>query len=186
MNDYFSSLIDHCAAEWRPVVGYEGLYEVSSHGLVRSVAHKTTTSRGAIKQYKGKILKTLIRRDGYVEVGLCKLGDSQNHLVHRLVSIAFDGSGQTGTNTDHIDCKKWNNRSSNLRRVTVSQNGMHRNAVKYKWLGTRKNGRRWQACLLLGSKIMLSPCFDKREDALAARIKMERELYGEFAPERGE
>ena len=183
MHDYFQSLMAHCTAEWRPVVGHEGKYEVSSTGNVRAVGYIKTDAYGRRRQRVGRIMKEWRMPAGYRAVTLCRSGKPMNFLAHRLVAEAFIGA-HGGRVVDHIDCNKWNNAASNLRYASVSQNGLHRDARKYKWLGTRPNGKRWQAALRWRGKNIFSPCFDTREEALAARIVMEKTIYGAHAPER--
>jgi len=87
--------------EWRPVVGYEGLYEVSSLGRVRSVDRVVVGSRGCQKPLKGKLLKQHAHpKNIYIKVRLSKEGQDKNWDVHRLVAFAFLGSPPEG----HIVC----------------------------------------------------------------------------------
>lgn len=65
---------------WRAIIGYEGLYEVSNWGRVKSLPRNTTS---------GKILKPIKDKDGYLYVCLCKDGKVKNLRVHRLVGMAF-------------------------------------------------------------------------------------------------
>jgi hypothetical protein len=87
--------------EWRPVVGYEGLYEVSNLGQVRSVDRVIVGSRGCQKPLKGKLLKQYAHpKKIYIKVWLSKEGQKRNWDVHRLVAFAFLGSPPEG----HIVC----------------------------------------------------------------------------------
>lgn len=101
--------------EWRPVVGWEGYYEVSSLGRVRNVA-------SGPGRRVGHILKTHAGR--YVQVGLCRGGNPQTHYVHRLVCEAFNGPPPSPETTDvlHWDDNPANNTPGNLRWGTVSDN----------------------------------------------------------------
>lgn len=75
---------------WKPVVGYEGLYEVSSRGRVRSVDKVVSNSRGTFVR-KGIILKQnrAGKKRQYLTVALYKNGQLTRFLVHRIVAIAF-------------------------------------------------------------------------------------------------
>lgn len=79
--------------QWKPVVGYEGLYEVSNIGRVRGVSGVRTAIRkdGSIYKfnYVGKELKHSLSLDGYHDVGLSCNGTIKNCKVHRLVVEAF-------------------------------------------------------------------------------------------------
>lgn len=91
--------------EWRPVVGYEGLYMVSDLGRVKSVPRKWA---------KGGILKPAPDRRGYLRVDLSKNGKKETCRVHILVMRAFKGKCPTGHEVDHINFKRDDNRLSNL------------------------------------------------------------------------
>lgn len=88
--------------EWRPVVGYEGLYEVSSLGQVRSVDCVVVSSDGKKKFLKSKLLKQCkgCSRRAYYIVGLSKEGKTTTQRVHYLVAIAFLGDPPKG----HVVC----------------------------------------------------------------------------------
>ena len=76
---------------WKPVVGYEGLYEVSNWGRVKSIPRN-----GTVKY--ARILKPVTNRYGYSYVILCKNGKVKSFLVHRLVAEAFI------QNNDNLPC----------------------------------------------------------------------------------
>lgn len=104
--------------EWKPIAGYEGLYEVSSLGRVRSVDCKRThlmNGKSVRRTQRGKVLKQCF--DGqhhYLHVGLCKDGVSRTVNVHRLVAMAFVENPHGLQEINHIDEDKTNNRSNNL------------------------------------------------------------------------
>ena len=94
--------------QWLPIKGYEGLYEVSDHGRIRSLDYR----RKGITQ----ILRTHARLGNYVKIGLRKDGKRRYHRVHRLVAFAFLPQPQEGqTQVEHINCDKRDNRVENLR-----------------------------------------------------------------------
>ena len=96
--------------EWRPVVGYEGLYEVSNTGRVRSVDRYVKTCYGSYRLHKGKVLSPGIRPDGYLVVSL----QYRMFRVHRLVSEAFLPNPDNLPQVNHKDEDKSNNRVDNL------------------------------------------------------------------------
>lgn len=100
-------------SEWRPVEGYEGLYEVSASGLVRSLPRYTTS---------GRILRPRANRHGYQAVQLSREGVVTNQMVHRLVAEAFLGPCPDGHECAHHDGDRSNNQASNLKWKTRSDN----------------------------------------------------------------
>ena len=102
---------------WKPVKEFEGLYEVSNLGQVRSLNYKRTKGT--------KILKLVIDKDGYLRVNLYKNGKQYNKKVHRLVTAAFIPNPEGKTEVNHIDGNKTNNRVENLEWVTHSENIQH-------------------------------------------------------------
>ena len=104
--------------EWRPVVDYEGLYEVSDLGNVRSVRRTTNT-------WPGRVLKPRLDHYGYLKVHLSR-GDRETRLtIHRLVLAAFVGPFASGQEGNHINGVKTDNRLGNLEKVSGSQNTNH-------------------------------------------------------------
>jgi len=100
------------ATEWRPVVGYEGLYEVSSVGEVRSLR-------------SGKLMATPPADGRYPVVVLSGPIAVKTHAVHRLVAVAFLGPCPEKCQVNHKDGCKVNNAISNLEYVTQSENIRH-------------------------------------------------------------
>lgn len=107
--------------EWRPVVGYEGLYEVSSLGRIRGLDRVSGNVRMVFRQ--GCILKQRPRRrDGRITVRLSKHGRSRPHQLHRVVLEAFVGSCPAGMECRHLNGKASDNRLSNLAWGTHTEN----------------------------------------------------------------
>lgn len=95
---------------WKPVVGYEGLYEVSSLGRVRSLDRYDRMNHF----WKGRILKLCTDGAGYLMVGLCSNSKVKTYKVHRLVAQAFIPNPDNLPEVNHIDEDKRNNRVDNL------------------------------------------------------------------------
>ena len=113
--------------QWKPVRGYEGIYEVSSHGRVRSVGRTITCSDGQVRHLKGKVLRTtLSKRGGYPEVSLYAQGKRERRYVHSLVAEAFFGTRPKGMEVCHNDGDPTNNHLDNLRYGTRSDNMLDR------------------------------------------------------------
>lgn len=112
---------------WKPVVGYEGFYEVSSYGRVRSIDHYADTGiRHSEKRFvKGHVLKQREKRNGYLSVDLSKENQVKTIAVHKLVATAFLEKREQHTQVNHINCDKRDNRVENLEWCTAEENRVH-------------------------------------------------------------
>lgn len=97
---------------WKDIEGYEGLYQVSDLGRVKSFA----TSR-VLKPYRNKA--------GYLLVYLCKNGKRKTHRIHRLVAQSFIPNPENKPEVNHLDENKTNNMVSNLEWSTRKENLNH-------------------------------------------------------------
>ena len=100
--------------EWKNIIDYEGLYQVSNLGRVKSLNYKHTG--------REKILKSSVDKIGYMYVGLCKNGKVKFFKVHRLIYEAFYGEIPNGMQVNHINEIKADNRLSNLNLMTRKEN----------------------------------------------------------------
>lgn len=110
---------------WKPIVGYESLYEISNLGRVRSPDKVVKCRAGATRIYPGRILSLTINRKGYLR---CAIGTNQNFKtkeVHRLVAQAFIPNLQSKPNVNHKDGVKINNQAENLEWCTQQENNQH-------------------------------------------------------------
>jgi hypothetical protein len=107
---------------WRPVPGYEGLYEVSDLGRVRSLDRVVTRSGGGTVTCRGVTLALSTRRDGRRKVQLHRDGAGTTRLVAHLVLEAFTGPRPAGLEACHNDDDPANDRASNLRWDTHPSN----------------------------------------------------------------
>ena len=99
---------------WRPIEGYEGLYEVSNTGRVRSVDRYVKTCYGSYRLYKGKVLSLVITSYGYFVVSLHFNGKQNTIKVHRIVAQAFIPNPDNLPEVNHKDEVKTNNNVDNL------------------------------------------------------------------------
>lgn len=101
---------------WRDIPGYEGLYQVSNLGRIKSLYD------GGHKTHRELIRKPDIRKDGYLQVKLCKNNVAKTYLIHRLVATAFIPNPHNKPYLDHINTIIDDNRVENLRWVTQKEN----------------------------------------------------------------
>ena len=106
---------------WKPIKGYEGLYEVSSLGNVRSV-DKYLMFGNHYCLFKGKPMKPHHNSTGYLRIGLRKNNQKKNYFVHRLVAEAFIPNPSNLPCIDHINTIKTDNRVENLRWCSCKEN----------------------------------------------------------------
>ena len=118
---------------WKPVVGYEGIYEVSDSGQVRSIYRIQCRSDNRMYRIGGKILRQTVNkgrgtdecRQGYCVVNLRKPGHSRVHPVHILVATAFIPNPNGHPTVNHKDGNKLNNCVENLEWMSYSENNIH-------------------------------------------------------------
>ena len=99
---------------WKDITGYEGLYQVSSDGRVKSLERYVPDWRGGDKIQKERILKPIVYKDGYLYVNLYANGKQKKFLVHRLVCTAFHDNSKSKQQVKHINGNKTDNRAVNL------------------------------------------------------------------------
>lgn len=103
---------------WKDIEDYEGLYEVSSMGRIRSLDKFDSIGR----YVKGKILQSILVKNGYMHITLCKGGEKHSFSIHRLVAEAFIPNPDNKPCIDHINTDRTDNRAENLRWVTYQEN----------------------------------------------------------------
>lgn len=121
---------------WKDVVGYEGLYEVSNLGGVRSAGRLARGRSDSMRLLKPRVLKPNIGTTGYYFVNLCKHGRQRSTRVHRLVAEAFIANPGGLPFVNHKDGVKTNNRMDNLEWCTCQYNTLHAHRI-----GLVKNNR---------------------------------------------
>ena len=119
--------------EWRDVKGYEGLYQVSNLGRVKSLEkYVSRIDRGVLKTsfYPEKIFKTRVNTCGDITIDLTKDKVRKSYLVHRLVAIAFIPNPENLPVINHKDEVKTNNVVSNLEWCTKLYNNIYNDKAK--------------------------------------------------------
>jgi hypothetical protein len=109
---------------WKSVAGYEGFYEISNMGNIRSV-DRVVMNRGSKKRLKGRMLKPNVNANGYKYVVLCRDGVTADHRIHRVVAEAFIENPLEKRCVNHKNGVKTDNRVENLEWVTSYENNVH-------------------------------------------------------------
>ncbi len=107
--------------EWRPIEGFEGLYEVSDFGRIKSLERKFFNGKGW-RKIDEHIMKVYKDKDGYELVRLKKNGCGMTLRVHRIVAQTFIPNQENKPKVDHIDGNTSNNAVWNLRWCTQKEN----------------------------------------------------------------
>lgn len=110
---------------WLPVPDWEGWYEVSDRGSVRSL-NRIQMTRCGLRRYSGKVLKPCLRRDGYLCVTLARPGEQRQYTIHSLILTAFTEPRPEGQEGRHGPGGKHDNSLGNLCWGTKSENAMDR------------------------------------------------------------
>lgn len=152
---------------WKPVVGYEGIYEVSNLGSVASLNYKRTGER--------KILKLSKTKKGYLYLVLRKDGCPKHHRVHRLVAAAFVPNKNGGQHVNHINENKMDNRAENLEWCTNEYNHRY-GTINKRIAAANKNGK----C----SKPVIATLEDGTEEYYPSMSEVNRRFGKSSAPTR--
>lgn len=164
---------------WKPVKNFEGLYEISNHGRLRSV-DRLVFHKGFNKNInrKGKILKNTTSKGQYYIYAISKNNKLTYGLVHRLVAEHFIGEKPKGKQINHIDSNSFNNHYLNLEYVYARENNAHRNIKnngKIKGYNLLPSGR-YQAVICINRKKYPLGMFDTAEEATNAWKEATRKL----------
>lgn len=135
---------------WRTIGGYEGLYEVSTFGRVRSLPRNYGYGTIAAPI----ILKPEVIKGGYLRVRLSKYGKRERFLINRLVATAFVPNPHNKPIVNHLDTVRTNNRADNLEWATYKENSNHADCPQK--IG-RKLSKAVTQCSLDGTPIRTFP-----------------------------
>lgn len=168
--------------EWRAIPGYPG-YAASSLGRVKSVDRPGWGARKP-KIFTGVILKASVNYKGYAYLKLRLDGRNRTHSVSRLVGMAFLDL-RDGELVDHIDRDRSNNRLSNLRVASASENAINSKLSRSNKSGVRgvsyspKLGK-WKAMIGAHGHYHYLGSFSTKEEAAAAYRSAAEWLHGDF------
>lgn len=110
---------------WEPVQGYDGMYEVSNTGMVRSIYREIKLPNGICRTLQGRTIAIKTNNDGYLFVSLSRNGEQETKYIHRAVAEAYIPNPDKLPQVNHLDGNKRNNNVDNLAWVTHQQNVKH-------------------------------------------------------------
>lgn len=99
---------------WKPIPGFESLYEASSEGRIRSISKVIKTYNGGEWVRKSRIKKATVTKDGYLQTKLCKNGKPYSFKIHRLIAMTWLENPDNLPEVNHKNEIKTDNRVSNL------------------------------------------------------------------------
>lgn len=146
---------------WRNIDGFDGFYQISSEGRVKSTSREVVRSDGQVRHYKEKILKPTKTNNGYLIVGFRKNGRLKLYLLHNLYAKTFPELIQNeyfeGAEIDHINTIRTDNRPENLR--WTDRAGNMANPITKKRCSEIRKGReapnkKWVIKLSLNNEIL--------------------------------
>lgn len=161
---------------WKSIKGYEGLYEISTHGRVKSIIFANVV-----------ILKEFIT-NGYCRVTLLKNKKARHFFVHQLVAEAFIPNIENKQQVNHINCIKNDNCVENLEWCTPRENQTHYQlkktlSKKYVGVGWREDHKKWVAGIYFNKKRRHLGEYDTEQEAINAYQKALKEIQdGVFVP----
>jgi hypothetical protein len=162
--------------EWRPIKGFEGLYEVSSEGQIKSLEKVTSHWKGGSRILKEKILSSSDDKNGYKIIGLSNGYKSKTYKVHRIVADTFIENKLNKPTVNHINNIKSDNSVNNLEWNTFRENSCHRSLSKnktsnYSNIHFCKTANKWIAQIQSELKKKMIGAFDSEEIAYNNLVK---------------
>ncbi len=155
---------------WKDIKGYEGSYQVSSLGDIKSLKRIILKRDGARHPFKERILKQSKTLNGYYQVSLRNTGKLNTQKIHRIVMATFEGESDLQVN--HINGDKSDNRFVNLEYVKHLENMNHRYTIlrRQKRYGVTLNKRtnKWESRIKNNNKITHIGTYKNKDKAYEA------------------
>jgi len=155
---------------WKDVIGFEGLYMISSFGRVKSLAGKIIGRGKGTMLSEERILKNRINSHGYYVINLYKNGKCKTFQIHQLVAIYFLNHTQCGYKivVDHVNNDKLNNHVSNLQLISNRLNSSKDRkdgSSQYTGVSWFKKSNKWRSNIRINGKLKHLGYFENEIDA---------------------
>lgn len=163
---------------WKDISGYEGLYQVSNLGNVKSLDKYVNSgglnNKNRVSLKVGKILKNSLNVRGYLRVSLSKQSKTEQILIHRLVAQAFLENIEGKKNVNHINSIKTDNNVNNLEYVNQRENYLHgklfNSNKKYPFVCYMEKFNRFEASIRVDKKTVKLGRFKTEQEALKSYV----------------
>ena len=171
--------MESVAEIWKDIIGFEGLYQISNYGNVKSCKRYVNAKFGK-RVVNEKLLSLGKDKDGYFMAILCQDGIKKTVKIHRLVANAFIDKIDDKEIVNHIDSNKSNNNLCNLEWVSSLENNCHsrlkmKTSSKYVGVCFHKKDNRFRATATIDGKTINLGRFKNEEDAYNLRRKFLKE-----------
>jgi hypothetical protein len=168
-----------CIEQWEDIPNYEGSYQISDLGRVKSLQRIVFTLNKNCT-YKPIIIKSFLTKRGYFEVRLCANNISKAKKVHRLLAESFIPNPNEKPQVNHIDGNKLNNNILNLEWVNNRENSCHRvknSNLTSKFVGVSyfKRDNKWRSSIQINGKSIRFGMFKTEEEAYQKRVDFEKQ-----------
>lgn len=152
--------------QWKDIEGYEGIYQISNFGNVKSLSRYIKNKHNTLSLTKEKTMKLCNDKDGYRLVSIIKNGNSKTCRVHFLVAKAFLTKKINESDViDHINNIKNDNRVCNLQYISFRENVSKDRKNKHNFLGVYKNQNKFSAKIVIDGVRKYLGTFNTPEEA---------------------
>lgn len=170
---------------WKDIPNYEGIYQVSNLGDIKSLSRTIKHSKGGDKVIKERFLKPTENKFGYLQIALFYKGNFKKYTMHQLVAMAFLSHTSDGTHklvVDHINGVRNDNKLENLQIITQRENtskDRKNKTSKYTGVNWHKPANKWRAKITINGKHKHLGVFVNEYDAHVAYQKALDEIKKE-------
>jgi hypothetical protein len=167
---------------WKDIKGFEGFYQISNFGRVKSCERYLTQPNGGQRLIKNKIMRSSLSRLGYLDIILSLPKKKYYFTIHRLVATHFIDNQNTKLVVNHINSVRIDNNINNLEWITTMENNCHRQFKnqnrKSNYIGVsldkRNKKKKWRSQIYSNNKVIYLGCFKTELEAYQARCDYEK------------